>query len=267
MGDVPTWMTKGKTTLIQKDPEKGNAANNYCPIACLPLMWKLLTSALAEKVYAYLSEKKVLPDEQKGCRKDSRGTKDQLLIDKQILKHCKKHQRSLAVGWIDYKKAYDMVLHRWMIEAMKMVRIADNIVNLFENSKETWRTELIACNESLGEVNIRRRIFQGHSFSLLLFVVVLIPLSIILNKADLGYVTSRSQKLNNLLFMDDLKLHAESERELDSPIKTVRIFSDDVGMVFGLEKCVVLVLKRGKIVRTEGIEGITRRKAYERGNR
>ena len=135
--DVPTWMTKEKTTLIQKDPEKGNAANNYRPIACLPLMWKLLTSALAEKVYAHLSEKKVLPDEQKGCRKDSRGTKDQLLIDKQILKHCKKHQRSLAMGWIDYKKAYDMVPHRWMIEAMKMVEIADNIVNLFENSKET----------------------------------------------------------------------------------------------------------------------------------
>ena len=84
--------------MIQKDPEKRNAANNYHPIACLPLMWKLLTSVLAEKVYAHLSEKKVLPDEQKGCRKDSRGTKDQLLIDKQILKYCKKHQRSLAMG-------------------------------------------------------------------------------------------------------------------------------------------------------------------------
>ena len=52
-----------------------------------------------------------------------------------------------------------------MIEAIKMVRIVDNIVNLFENSKETWRTELTACNESLGEVDIRRGIFQGDSFS------------------------------------------------------------------------------------------------------
>ena len=147
---------KGKTTLIQKDPEKGNAANNYRPIACLPLMSKLLTSVLVEKVYAHLSERNVLPYEQKGCRKDSRGTKDQLLIDKQILKHCKKHQSNVAMGWIDYKKAYDMVPHGWMIEAMKMVGIADNIVNLFENSKETWRTELTACNESLGEVDIRR---------------------------------------------------------------------------------------------------------------
>ena len=71
MGDVPTWMTKGKRTLIQKDPGKENAANKYCSIAYLPLMWKLLTIVFAEKVYAQLSEKNVLPDEQKGCKKDS----------------------------------------------------------------------------------------------------------------------------------------------------------------------------------------------------
>ena len=85
-----------------------------------------------------------------------------------------------------------MMLHRWLIEAKKMVGIADNIVNLFENNKETWRTELITCNESLGEVDMRRGIFLGDSFSTLLFVVALIPLSIILNETDLGYVISQN---------------------------------------------------------------------------
>ena len=87
----------------------------------------------------------------------------------------------------------------------------------------------------------------------MLLVIVLIPLSIILNKTDHGCVTSQNQKLNHLLFMDDLKLYAKSEKELNSLIQTVRMFSDDVGMVFGLEKCAVLVLKRGKMVRTEGL--------------
>ena len=54
--------------------------------------------------------------------------------------------------------------------------------------------------------------------------------------------------------MDDLKLYAKSERELDSLIQTVRTFSDDVGMVCGLDKFAALVLKRGKMIRTEGIE-------------
>ena len=93
-----------------------------------------------------------------------------------------------------------MMPHGSIIEAMEMVRIPDNIVNLFENKKETWRTELIAYNQSLEEVSIRIGNFQGDSFSPLVFVVVLIPLLIILNETDLRYVTSQNQKLNYLLF-------------------------------------------------------------------
>ena len=122
------------------------------------------------------------------------------MIDKQILKYCKKHHRNLVMKWINYKKAYDMMPHGSIIEAMEMVRIPDNIMNLFENKKETWRTELIAYNQSLDEINIRIGNFQGDSFSPLFFVVVLIPLLIILNETDLRYVTSQNQKLNYLLF-------------------------------------------------------------------
>ena len=41
---VPEWIIKGgKTVLIQKDPVKRTVASNYRQIACLPLMWNLLT--------------------------------------------------------------------------------------------------------------------------------------------------------------------------------------------------------------------------------
>ena len=48
----------------------------------------------------------LLPDEQKGCRRGGRGTKDQLLIDKMIMKNCKRRQIGLGMAWVDYKKAY-----------------------------------------------------------------------------------------------------------------------------------------------------------------
>ena len=47
---IPDWMTKGNTTLIQKDPSKGTAPNNYRPITCLPMMWKILTAQIREKI-------------------------------------------------------------------------------------------------------------------------------------------------------------------------------------------------------------------------
>ena len=83
--DIPKWMTTGKTILCQKDPGKGNTVDNYRPISCLPPMWKLMTGIIANRVYEYLEMNNLLPVEQKGCRRNSRGTKDQLLIDKMVL--------------------------------------------------------------------------------------------------------------------------------------------------------------------------------------
>ena len=47
--------------------------------------------------------------------------------------------------------------------------------------------------------------------------------------------------------MDDLKLYARNENQLDLLIQTVRIISKDIGMKFGIEKCAVLVLKRDRL--------------------
>ena len=90
-------MTHGRTALCQKDPRKGNTAYNYRPITCLPLMWKLLTGVIADEMYNYLEREKILPEEQKGCRRVSHGTNDQLLIDKTVLKDCRKRHNNISV--------------------------------------------------------------------------------------------------------------------------------------------------------------------------
>ena len=74
---TPEWFTKGRTVLVLKDMEKGNIATNFRPITCLPLMWKLFTGIMGDELYKHLEEENLLPDEQKGCRRNSRGTKDQ----------------------------------------------------------------------------------------------------------------------------------------------------------------------------------------------
>ena len=53
--------------------------------------------------------------------------------------------------------------------------------------------------------------------------------------------------------MNDLKLYSKSAKALDSLIQTIRIFSEDIGMQFGIDKCAMLVVKRGKTVKSDGI--------------
>ena len=60
---LPVWMSFEKTVLCQKDPAKGSAVDNYRAISCLPLMWKLITGMLAERIYSHLERENVVPSE------------------------------------------------------------------------------------------------------------------------------------------------------------------------------------------------------------
>ena len=54
--------------------------------------------------------------------------------------------------------------------------------------------------------------------------------------------------------MDDIKLYSKSENTQDSLIQTVRIFSEDIGMQFEIDKCTMLVMKKWKIVKSDDTE-------------
>ena len=88
-GFVPSWLTRGRTSLLQKDKSKDNVASNYGPITCLPVMWKLLTGVIVDQIYAHLDQEKLLPEEQRRCRKSSRGSNDLLYIDRAVIKEFK----------------------------------------------------------------------------------------------------------------------------------------------------------------------------------
>ena len=79
-----------------------------------------------------------------------------------------------------------------------------------------------------------------------MFVLALIPLSLILREAKAAYAFSESkEKINHLLFMVE---------RIGPLVQTVRVFSEDIGMEFGIEKCDMLVVEKGKIVKSVGIE-------------
>ena len=45
----------------------------------------IIKSIIADEIYNYLEVSYLLPEEQKGCRRNRRGTNDQLLIDKAVV--------------------------------------------------------------------------------------------------------------------------------------------------------------------------------------
>ena len=75
-----------------------------------------------------------------------------------------------------------------------------------------------------------------------------------LRKTNIFYeVRKKKERINHLLFMDELELFAKNVDQIDSLVNNVRIFSEEIKMEFGLSKRGVLIMKRGKVVENDGL--------------
>ena len=93
--------------------------------------------------------------------------------------------------------------------------ILQTIQDFLNNSMKSQKFKLNTSWEKLGEVDIRRGIFQGNYLSPLLFVLCMVPLTWLLRRAKAAQKWGNMEfKLNNLLLMVDLKLFAKSKNQI-----------------------------------------------------
>ena len=118
-----------------------------------------------------------------------------------------------------------------------------------------WKTTLVLNTlENIlnaGDININSGIFKGDSLSPILFCVTLIPLSKLLNNTGYGYKIY--DNTINHLFMDDLKLFAKNDQQLQGLLNIIKQFSDDIRMEVGLAKCPKATFSRGKLLKANNI--------------
>ncbi|KAL0803287.1 hypothetical protein ABMA28_017234 [Loxostege sticticalis] len=213
--DMPKFLTKGTTYML---PKRSNTEDpsQYRPITCLPTLYKLITSCITNKLNTHIENNNILAEEQKGCRRNHMGCKEQLVIDSIILKHAHQRRININITYIDYKKAFDSVPHSWLIRVLQIYKVNPTIITFLENAMAEWKTTLFLslqnCNTiSTNEIPIRNGIFQGDSLSPLWFCLALNPLSNLLNNSNNGF------KLTNTT--------------------SIKQFSKDINMTFGLDKC------------------------------
>lgn len=248
---IPGFLTLGNTYLKPKDEDTMDPAK-YRPITCLPTLYKLLTSIISQKINLHLTQNNIIAEEQKGCRKGSRGCKEQLAIDTEIHNQVKQAHRNLHFAYIDYQKAFDSVPHSWLIQVLNIYKIDSKLVAFLHHIMQRWSTVLNINTESetirSGPIKISRGIFQGDSLSPLWFCLTLNPLSRILNKTKQGYVLHKetNTKITHLLYMDDIKLYAASKQQIKNLLKDTEIFSTDIKMNLGIDKCKINSIIKGK---------------------
>ena len=114
--------------------------------------------------------------------------------------------------WIDYKKAFNMVPHSWVIECLEIYGAEENTIRFIKNTMPNWKTILTSSGTRLTEVNIRRGIFQEDSLSPLLFIIAMIPVTRVLETMEVRYQLKKGDsRINHMMF----KLFGRGTKEID----------------------------------------------------
>ena len=67
--------------LFQRDPKKRNKVENFRSKSFCLTMWELFTGITSNNIYNYLDNNEILSNKEKGCIRNIRGSKYQLIID------------------------------------------------------------------------------------------------------------------------------------------------------------------------------------------
>ena len=258
---IPEWLAEGRTVLLYKkgDPTE---PKNYRPITCLNTIYKVFTSTLQRRIVAAIQPIWETIYEQRGTKTGVAGVRENLLIDRSVCQDATYYKRNLSMAWVDYRKAFDSTSHQLIIHLLTCMGVHRSVTVTIQRLMETWRTRLAireAGRERMSDyITYHRGVYQGDSLSPLLFCISLLPLSLELRQHKgyrAGPPNSRTHTITHLFYLDDLKLYAQTEKDIKAMLDTVKLYSNDIGMEFGMEKCAVYNVQKGRDAReSENIE-------------
>ncbi|RUS75173.1 hypothetical protein EGW08_017081 [Elysia chlorotica] len=159
-------------------------------------------------------------------------------------KYLEKHKH-IYVCFIDYAKAFDRVHHTKLIESLKGIGIDGKVIRIIRNLY--WeQTSCFRIGEKVtDQTSIQRSVRQGCVMSPSLFN--LYTEIIFRNINELPGMNISGQNINNIRYVDDTALVAETPEQLQALLDKVNEESENCGLAMNAKKTKVMVINRKDI--------------------
>ena len=238
-GDVPSEWT---TSAIVPFPKKGDLSKpgNYRGISLSPVAAKIYNKLLLNRISPSIET--LLRKNQNGFRK-GRSTLPQILAIRRILEECRIGNKSAALVFVDFSKAFDSINRDAMFHILHLYGIPGPIVQaikvMYLNSSSRVRTPDGLTDFFRTLIGV----LQGDTLAPLLFIIVLDYILRQSMKEDYGLtlIPRRTARVPGLVvtdldFADDLSLLSDSLEKAQSLLRDLETAAAAVGLHVNVSK-------------------------------
>ena len=243
-GKFPEEWSVGIIVVLFKGGDETDL-NNYRGITLLSIFGKFFLGVLLERLNGVVSQFEILEQNQIGFRKGYQ-TSDHIFTLRAIIENYFRNNKGpLYVCFVDFKKAFDSVDHKLLLEQLVTYGVKGNfskvISSLYEQVKSCVRgnnslTDIFPCN---------RGVRQGCLLSPILFALYLNDLNRHIKVSSQGVLVDDTP-VHSLLYADDLVLIVKDRIDLQAQLNALDRFSRSLKMEVNMDKSKVMVMQKQK---------------------
>ena len=190
---------KWKIATVTPIPKVQNAEDptDLRPISLLPIPGKLIERYITKQITDFLENQEFFTDNQFGFRKSKSTVAALTTILDDVISQLNNMEYSL-VAYLDFKKAFDTINHKILINKLEKAGLGPNLIALIKNylSGRKQKTKLFSEVSTLKPVEIG--VPQGSTIGPLMFIVYINDLDTVL------------QKCNHCMYADDTVLYCSN---------------------------------------------------------
>ena len=244
-GIFPTSWASGYIKPLYKGGRKTDP-QNYRGITILPVLGKIFTSIINERLQYWCDIHNLLPDSQFGFRK-SRSTADPIFITTTLLELYKKRNAPLFTAFIDLEKAFDSINRNLLWTKLHQVGVSTKILILLQSIYEKSSSVIKVKNDISTSFPYQRGVRQGCPLSPLLFSLFLSDLdSFMTVHNNCKGVRLLEQTVNSLMFADDLVIFSDTNKDLQHSLSVLEAYCSSWDLRVNATKSKVLIFNASR---------------------
>ena len=223
------WKVANISSLFKKGSKTD--PGNYRPVSLTSVVCKILEKIIREVIVNHLSSHNLLSDCQFGFMKH-RSTITQLLSVLEDWTEAFEHNMQVDTVYLDFRKAFDSVPHKRLLQKVKSYGISGQILKWLQNFLDGRRQRVVLNGRQSEWKQVLSGVPQGSILGPILFIIFI---------NDLPEVVGSMCKI----FADDCKLYGSissraDQDQLQEDINRLCQWSDDWLLKFNVRKCKVV---------------------------